>query len=187
MIGPRGDGYVAGERPRVDEAADYHRKQIESFAASGADLAEAITMTTPEEAAGIVTAANAAGLPVGILFTVETDGTLPDGSTVEEAIGTVDQAGDAAYFGINCAHPTHIAHALSNADSAARIAELRPNASTMTHEELDAMTELDAGDIAFLVTSLESLRADLPGLSVLGGCCGTDARHVARLWGQSSR
>ncbi|MBC7631370.1 homocysteine S-methyltransferase family protein [Aeromicrobium sp.] len=185
VIGPRGDGYVAGERPQVDEAADYHRAQIESFAQGGADLVEAITMTTPQEAAGIVRTANATGLPVGILFTVEIDGTLPDGSTLREAIAIVDQAGEAAYFGINCAHPTHIARALTDEDWAARIVELRPNASNMTHEELDAMTELDAGDISLVVSSLDALRAKLPGLSVVGGCCGTDARHVAGLWGQN--
>ena len=185
VIGPRGDGYVAGERPQLGEAADYHRGQIEAFAEAGADLVEALTMTTPQEAAGIVRTANSAGLPVGILFTVEIDGTLPDGSTLGEAIGLVDQAGDAAYFGVNCAHPTHLARGLTHADWAARIGELRPNASTMTHEELDAMTELDAGDISFLVSSLDALRAKLPGLSVVGGCCGTDARHVAGLWGQN--
>ena len=184
VIGPRGDGYVAGERPQLGEAADYHHGQIESFAEAGADLVEALTMTTPQEAAGIVSAANAVGLPVAILFTVEVDGTLPDGSTLGEAITLVDQAGDAAYFGVNCAHPTHVARGLTDADWVARIVELRPNASTMTHEELDAMTELDAGDISFLVSSLEALRTKLPGLLVLGGCCGTDARHVAGLWGQ---
>lgn len=185
-IGPRGDGYVVDGRPQLSEAADYHRGQIESFAEAGADLVEAMTMTTPAEAAGIVRAANAAGLPVGILFTVETDGTLPDGTTMGEAIARVDEAGEAAYFGVNCAHPTHLARGLADTDWAGRIAELRPNASTMTHEELDAMTELDPGDIGLLVSSTDGVRAMLPGLSVIGGCCGTDARHVAALWSVST-
>ncbi len=187
VIGPRGDGYVAGERPEIGEAADYHRVQIESFAEAGADLVEALTMTTPQEAAGVVRAANDTGVPVGILFTVEVDGTLPEGSTLREAIAVVDEAGDAAYFGVNCAHPTHLARGLGDEDWAGRIVELRPNASTMTHAELDAMTELDAGDIDLLVASLDALRARLPGLSVVGGCCGTDARHVAALWGVTPR
>jgi homocysteine S-methyltransferase len=185
VIGPRGDGYVAGERPQPGEAADYHRGQVESFAEAGADLVEAMTMTNPQEAAGIVRTANATGLPVGILFTVEVDGTLPDGTMLGDAIALVDRAGDAAYFGVNCAHPTHFTRAMTDADWAARIAEVRPNASSMTHEELDAMTELDAGDIDLLASSLDAVRAKLPGLSVVGGCCGTDARHVARLWGQN--
>jgi methionine synthase I (cobalamin-dependent) len=53
----------------------------------------------------------------------------------------------------------------------------------MTHEELDAMTELDEGDLDLLASSLDALRPYLPSLSVVGGCCGTDARHIARLWG----
>lgn len=185
VVGPRGDGYVADERAQVDEAAAYHRAQIESFAGAGADLVEAITMTTPQEAAGVVRTANASGLPVGIMFTVEIDGTLPNGSTLGEAIALVDQAGDAAYFGVNCAHPTHIARGLGEEEWVTRIVELRPNASTTTHEELDAMTELDAGDLGFLVSSMDALRTKLPGLSVVGGCCGTDNRHVAGLWAQN--
>ena len=185
VIGPRGDGYVAGERPQVSESANYHRAQIESFADARADIVEAMTMTTAQEAAGIVRAANGAGVPIGIMFTVEVDGTLPDGTTLGEAIALVDGAGEAAYFGVNCAHPTHLASAMTDEDWAGRIVELRPNASTMTHEELDAMTELDAGDVDLLVSTLDTLRARLPGLSVVGGCCGTDARHVAQLWGVS--
>ncbi len=184
VVGPRGDGYVAGERPRIGEAADYHRGQIASFAEAGADLVEALTMTTPQEAAGIVLAANAVGVPVAILFTVEVDGTLPDGSMLGEAIALVEETGVAAYFGVNCAHPTHLAPGLSEEDWAGRIVELRPNASTLTHAELDAMAELDAGDLGLLVSTLDAVRRRLPGLSVVGGCCGTDARHVAGLWGQ---
>ncbi|MGA8988628.1 homocysteine S-methyltransferase family protein [Aeromicrobium sp.] len=185
VIGPRGDGYVAGERPQIGEATDYHRAQIESFAGAQADIVEAVTMTTAQEAAGIVRAANAAGVPVGIMFTVEVDGTLPDGRTLGEAITLVDGVGDVAYFGVNCAHPVHLARGLTDDAWAERVVEFRPNASMMTHEELDAMTELDAGDINLLVSTLDNVRAQLPGLSVVGGCCGTDARHVAGLWGLS--
>lgn len=184
VVGPRGDGYVAGERPDLEEAAAYHRAQVESFVAAGADLVEALTMTTAQEAAGVVAAGHEVGLPVGVLFTVEVDGRLPDGTTLGDAIAVVDAVGDAAYFGVNCAHPTHLAAALEEGIGwRERIAELRPNASTKTHEELDAMTELDAGDVGHLVDSLASIRALLPGLSVVGGCCGTDASHVAALWG----
>lgn len=186
VVGPRGDGYVPGEQRGVEEAADYHRGQVESFAAAGADLVEALTMTTADEASGVVCAANAAGLPVGILFTVEVDGTLPDRTPLGEAISRVEEAGDVAFFGVNCAHPLHLARALGDRAGGAgieRIIEVRPNASTMSHAELDAMTELDAGDLDHLVSSFDQLRSVLPGLSVIGGCCGTDARHVAALWG----
>lgn len=187
VVGPRGDGYVAGERPAVDEAARYHRPQLEAFAGAGADLAHAMTMTTAAEAAGIVRAANDAGLPVAISFTVETDGRLPDGTTLGNALDEVAAAGQVAYFGVNCAHPDHIARGLDDSAAAAIAAQaivaLRPNASRLTHAELDVATELDEGDIPDLRSTLDALRDQLPAVRIVGGCCGTDARHVAALWG----
>ena len=181
--GPRGDGYVAGDRPDPDEAADYHSGQARSFAAEGVDLLHAMTITTPEEAIGVVRAARSVDLPVAISFTVETDGRLPDGTPLGEAIARVD-AGDAPdWFGVNCAHPTHVVPAFDGGDWQQRIAGVRPNASTLTHEQLDAMEVLDAGDLGLLVSSFDELRPHLPGLAIVGGCCGTDARHVAALVG----
>lgn len=183
VVGPRGDGYVAGEVPAPDEAADYHRAQVDALVSAGADLIEAITMTSPGEAGGVVLAANAAGVPVGVMFTVEADGTLPDGTPLREAVELVDRAGAVAYFGVNCAHPEHIVPGITDGDWLGRIAEVRPNASTLTHTELDEMEELDEGDLPRLAAGVDQLRSLLPGVSVVGGCCGTDARHVAALWG----
>ena len=182
IIGPRGDGYIAGDIPTLDEASSYHRAQIESFAAAGADLVEALTMTTINEAGGVVQAANAVGLPVGILFTVETDGRLPDGSSLQTAVERVDSVGEVAYFGINCAYPDHILPALTDGEWLNRIAEVRPNASSKSHAELDESVELDPGDITDLAKGVDILRSTLPNLRVIGGCCGTDHRHVARIW-----
>ncbi len=179
-LGPRGDGYRPGARVDPDEAAEYHRPQLE--AATGADLATAYTLTDPGEAIGIVRAARAAGVPIGISFTVETDGRLPDGTTLGDAITTVDAAAPPDHFGINCAHPTHIA-AAGRGPWRKRIAVLRPNASTLSHAELDEASELDDGDPAELAQSCRAIVGRFPNLRVLGGCCGTDARHVAALWG----
>ena len=181
--GPRGDGYVAGPRPDPDEAAEYHVVQARSFAAEGADLVHAMTITTPEEGVGVVRAARSVGLPVAVSFTVETDGRLPDGTSLRAAVERVDAVASPDWFGINCAHPTHIAPAFDGGSWQERVCGVRPNASTLTHEELDAMEELDEGDIALLTASFEQLRPHLPNLAVVGGCCGTDARHVASLWG----
>jgi S-methylmethionine-dependent homocysteine/selenocysteine methylase len=182
-IGPRGDGYVAGERADPDEAADYHRAQVRSLATAGADAVHALTLTGPEEAIGVVRAARDVGVPVGISFTVETDGRLPDGTTLADAVGRVDAAAAPDWFGVNCAHPTHVTPGLDGGGWQSRISTVRPNASTMTHEELDAMEVLDEGDLDHLTGSLDGLRADLPRLTTVGGCCGTDARHVRALWG----
>lgn len=181
-VGPRGDGYVASTT-EADQAADYHLSQVTSFAAAGVDVVNAMTLSTVAEAVGVVRAARSVGVPVAISFTVETDGRLPDGTPLGEAIGAVDAAAAPDWYGVNCAHPTHVAPAFDGGGWQERVAALRPNASTMTHAELDAMEELDSGDLGLLVSSAASARAALPSVSVVGGCCGTDSRHVAALWG----
>jgi homocysteine S-methyltransferase len=181
--GPRGDGYVAGERPDPDEAADYHSVQARSLAAEGVDLIHAMTISTPQEAVGVVRAARSVGVPVAVSFTVETDGRLPDGTTLADAVGQVDAVAPPDWFGLNCAHPTHLARALDGGAWQQRVAGVRPNASTLTHAELDVMEVLDEGDLGLLTAGLDELRPQLPGLAIVGGCCGTDARHVAALWG----
>jgi S-methylmethionine-dependent homocysteine/selenocysteine methylase len=180
-IGPRGDGYVVGETMSADEAAAYHGAQIRTFSEAGADLVTAITMTYVDEALGIVLAARAAGLPAVISFTVETDGRLPSGRSLRDAIEEVDSRseGAAAYFMVNCAHPSHFYDVLEPGSGwTDRIRGLRANASRLSHAELDEAEELDMGDPEELAHEYVALRERLPRLSVLGGCCGTDHRHI---------
>lgn len=182
MIGPRGDGYQ-GSQVRPDEAAAYHLPQVRALARGGAELVTAYTMTGVGEALGVVLAAREVGVPVGIAFTVETDGRLPDGTTLAEAIATVDACCPPEHYGVNCAHPRHIAAGLGGEPAAlSRIAVVRANASELSHAELDEAEELHDGDPAGLAEALAELRELLPGLRVIGGCCGTDARHVAAIW-----
>ena len=188
LTGPRGDGYVAGEDADPDEAAEYHAHQARAQAAAGADLMTALTFTGAGEAIGFVRAVRDAGVPVAVGFTVETDGRLPDGTTLRDAIARVDAAAAPDYYVVNCAHPTHVAPGLASEDGSyglwlSRIEGLRPNASRMSHAELDEAPELDEGDPADLAARAGDLRAHLPNLRVVGGCCGTDSRHVAALWG----
>jgi S-methylmethionine-dependent homocysteine/selenocysteine methylase len=180
-IGPRGDGYVVGEAMSEDAAASYHGAQTRTFAEAGADLVTAITMTYVDEALGVVRAARDAGLPAVISFTVETDGRLPSGQPLGDAIAEVDARSDgaAAYFMVNCAHPSHFYEVLEpGTEWTARIRGLRANASRMSHAELDEAEELDAGNPEELALEYVALREQLPSLTVLGGCCGTDHRHV---------
>ncbi len=181
--GPRGDGYAAGAPADPDEAAEYHVVQARSFAAEGVDLVHAMTIPTPQEGIGVVRAARSVGLPVALSFTVEADGRLPDGTPLGAAVERVDATAAPDWFGINCAHPTHMAPAFRSGAWQQRISAIRPNASTLTHEELDSMEELDEGDLDLLTGSFQRLRSHLPNLAVIGGCCGTDHRHVASLWG----
>ena len=183
-LGPRGDGYSAGYVVDPDSAAAYHTPQIEAFAEAGADLVTVLTLTGTREAVGIVRAARAAGLPVAVSYTVEQDGRLPDGTPLSAAITTVDGEAAPDYFMVNCAHPSHIAQALTTAgDWCSRIVGLRANASARSHEELDTATDLDEGDPVELARAQDALRPRLPSLALIGGCCGTDARHVAAMWG----
>jgi len=179
-IGPRGDGYVAGEQMSAEEAEAYHAVQIGTFAHTAADLVTAITMTYPDEALGIARAAAATGLPAVISFTVETDGRLPSGHSLDEAIAFLDEEqSPPVYYMINCAHPTHFEQALDvGTPWTARIRGVRANASASSHAELDEAETLDDGDPDDLAARYVGLRERLPNLSVLGGCCGTDDRHV---------
>lgn len=180
-IGPRGDGYDPGAGMTADEARAYHALQAGAFAEAGADMINAITMTNAEEATGIALAAGDAGMPLVLSFTVETDGRLPTGQDLGEAVMAVDEAtdGSVAYFMINCAHTSHFAHALDTDDAwVKRIRGLRANASRLSHAELEEATELDDGDPVALGEDYRALLRRQPQINVLGGCCGTDHRHV---------
>jgi homocysteine S-methyltransferase len=183
-IGPRGDGYDPGELLIPHDAASYHQAQIESLVGAGVDRVTMLTATHSGEAIGVVHAAVETDIPVVIAFTVETDGRLPSGQVLHEAIAEVDAATDGAplYFGINCAHPDHFTQALA-ADSAStgRVGLLRANASRASHAELDEAETLDEGDPGELARQYADLLLDHSHLQVLGGCCGTDARHIAAI------
>lgn len=178
-IGPRGDGYVAGEAMSPEEAQAYHGPQIRIYAEEDADQITAITMTNINEAIGVTRAAQKAGIPVAISFTVETDGTLPAGDRLGDAIAAVDAATarGPAYYMVNCAHPDHFADVLKG-EWVKRIGGIRANASRCSHAELDVATELDAGNPVELGALYADLRARFPQINVLGGCCGTDHRHI---------
>jgi len=180
-IGPRYDGYVAEPAPDWETARDYHAAQVSALTAAGVDLVTATTMTTPQEALGIVLAAQVLDVPAVVSFTVETDGRLPDGTSLAAAIAYVDDATAAypAYYMVNCAHPQHFQEVVgAGTPGANRIRGVRANASKCSHAELDEATELDRGDPQDLAQHYLALLAVNPGLAVLGGCCGTNHEHI---------
>ncbi len=183
-LGPRGDGYRADTRMSVAEARDYHAWQIATFAATDADLVSVFTMNYAEEAIGVAAAARDHAMPAVISFTLETDGRLPSGQDLGSAIEATDAATDGhpAYYMINCAHPTHFTHALRAGGAwRERVRGVRANASRRSHAELDASTDLDDGNPDELGAQYRALRPLLPRLAVVGGCCGTDHRHVGSI------
>jgi S-methylmethionine-dependent homocysteine/selenocysteine methylase len=179
-VGPRGDGYDPGQVMTALDAEDYHRLQIGAFADAGADMVSAITMTNANEAIGITRAAAKAGMPVVISFTVETDGRLPTGQSLIDAICEVDvvTGKGPAYYMINCAHPAHFQDVLPNEPWTRRLGGLRANASRRSHQELNDSPDLDAGNPVELSAEYRDLLHRHPQINVLGGCCGTDHRHV---------
>jgi len=180
-LGPRGDGYAPDNRMSVEQACDYHAPQIETFAQTEADMVAAFTINYVEEGVGIVRAAKVHGMPMTLSFTLETDGRLPSGDTLARAIERTEAetGAYAAYYMINCAHPSHFEHVLRDAEAwRERIRGLRANASKRSHAELDESTDLDDGDPAQLGREYRGLQGWLPNLTVVGGCCGTDHRHV---------
>ena len=183
-IGPRGDGYRVENRMTVEEAKAYHSDQINIFALADADLVSAFTLNYTEEAIGIVRAAQQINIPVVISFTVETDGRLPTGESLRDAIEKTDDAtgGYTTFFMINCAHPEHFKHVFGDkADWRNRIGAIRANASKKSHAELDESETLGAGDTCQLANGYHELKHLLPNLRVIGGCCGTDHTHIAKI------
>ncbi|MEP0132853.1 MAG: homocysteine S-methyltransferase family protein [Eudoraea sp.] len=183
-IGPRGDGYSPKDKMSVEIAEEYHSHQIEIAAAANADMVSAMTMNYNEEAIGIVAAAKKNNIPVIISYTVETDGKLPSGDSLEDALTTLDKLTDnyVSYFMINCAHPNHFKDVLkTNGSWLYRIGGIRANSSTKSHAELDESEVLDEGDKDALAKGYKELKTMLPNLNVIGGCCGTDHTHMEKI------
>lgn len=184
MVGPRGDGYRTGDSPDPEEACAYHLPQVRVLAEAGADLVTALTLGSVGEALGVVLAARESGVPAVVGFTVETDGCLPDGTVLSAAVAAVDAGAAPEHYVLNCAHPTHVARGLADAGPwRERIVGTRVNSSTLSHAELDEAETLDEGDPLTLGRDQVALASLLPALRVVGGCCGTDVRHVAAMWG----
>ena len=183
LVGPRGDAYAPEMDVAVQEAEEYHRKQLGWLSATDVDMVSGLTFTQSDEAIGFVRAARELGLPAVVSFTVETDGNLPTGQPLGKAITAVDEQTDsgAAYFMVNCAHPDHFSHVVDESDWARRIYGLRCNASRKSHEELDNSETLDDGDPVELGGQYREFKARMPWLNVFGGCCGSDLRHVTEI------
>jgi S-methylmethionine-dependent homocysteine/selenocysteine methylase len=182
-MGPRYDGYNAEDRMTAAQSAAYHRPQIATFRETAADMVAAYTLPYVAEGAGVAMAAREEGMPAVISFTVETDGRLPSGETIRDAVEQIDELTDSApaYYMINCAHPTHFADALGDGPWTDRVRAVRANASAKSHAELDESPELDEGDPVDLGRQYVALAKQLRRLTVVGGCCGTDHRHVAEI------
>jgi homocysteine S-methyltransferase len=183
VMGPRGDAYKPEAEITIEAAEDYFTEQLGWLAATEADMVTALTFNQAGEAAGLVRAARTTGLPAVVSFTVETNGALPTGQSLSDAIKQVDENtnGYPSYFMINCAHPDHFAGVLQDAPWARRIRGVRANASRRSHAELDSAPELDPGNPTELAGQYRELASRMPWLNIFGGCCGSDLSHMTEI------
>lgn len=182
-IGPRSDAYAPDDRMTVDEAEFYHSEQVAALVDTAADVVTAMTLAYSEEATGIVKAARRHHMPVVVSFTVEVDGRLPTGEALSDAIARVDEETDqyADHFLINCAHPDHFYQVIGDVAKNGRLRGIVANASRCSHAELDEAEVLDDGNPKELADQLIEMQRSNPAIFMLGGCCGTDLRHISEI------
>ncbi|OQE12762.1 hypothetical protein PENFLA_c063G04031 [Penicillium flavigenum] len=183
-LGPLQDAYQDSTGTvSFGQAREYYGSQIHAFAEEGVDMICIMTVINLDEATAAVSLAQREyNLPIHVSFIVETDGRLRGGRTLEDAIREVDRLTESytTYFGVNCAHPRYIIKAVRDmhTDVRSRIGSIRGNSSLKSHDELDNSLVLDRGDISVWVREFNELLNMLPGLKVVGGCCGTDEEHI---------
>ena len=183
-IGPRGDAYGTGGEITVDEAEDYHSLQLQNLDGTAADMAVAATFNNIPEAIGVIRAASEKGMPIGVSLTLTPEGRLRSGPSLREAIENVDEATDgrAAWFGTNCSHPLEFEPALYDAGPwLERLRYIRPNAARMDKIALCSLGHLEDGDPVELGEQMGEVARRLPNADIIGGCCGTDERHLSEI------
>lgn len=178
LVGPLGDGYGADAAPDAATAERGMRPQAEALAAGGVDLLVAATLPDADEALGIGRALAATGLPYVIGVVARPDGTLLDGTRLDDLVAAIDHGTAQAPVGyaLTCVHPSVAAAAIAAGPGGERVIACFANASALGPEELDGRVGLDAGEPESFSEQLDAL-----GLPVSGGCCGTDERHLAAL------
>ncbi len=189
LIGCRGDAYRPEEALSTDQAREFHAWQAEKLSQGGADFLLGITLPALSEAIGIAMAMAETHCPYLISFVARPSGTLLDGTSLADAISSIDSQVSPRPTGylINCTHPdlarAALFHPVNSSDSVRlRIIGLLANTAALTPEELDGREDLVEEEPARFATSMIGLHRD-PGLKILGGCCGTDDRHIRALAG----
>jgi S-methylmethionine-dependent homocysteine/selenocysteine methylase len=183
VIGPRGDAYGKGGGITEEEAEDYHTPQLKNLRDAGADMACALTFNNIPEAVGVARAAKAVGIPLGLYFTLNSKGTLGSGPTLKEAVESVEEItqGAPSYYGLNCSHPLEFMESLEDGDWLKRVRSIRPNAVRMEKVALCKLGHLEDGDPEELGQQMGDIRQKFPQMDILGGCCGTDERHLGEI------
>lgn len=183
-IGPRGDAYGTGGDISEEEAEEYHSVQLTTLKSTQADMAIAVTFNNVPEAVGVIRAAHRIGIPIGVSLTLTTEGVLRSGPTLREAIEVIEEKtnGSAAWYGTNCSHPLEFASALADEGPwLERLRYIRPNAVKMEKVALCKLGHLEDGDPVELGEQMGEVASKFPSADILGGCCGTDERHLGEI------
>ncbi len=187
VIGPSSDGYDPSGALNTEDAVTYHREQASALASAGVDLLYAPTFPVTDELQGAARAMSEMKLPFAVAPMLHADGKMPDGTTLAAAIARLDE--DAAarpwHYMLGCLYPTHAATALESLFRSApalahRVVGLKANGSPLPPESLDGSTTLQTTAPDVFARDLWECAQNF-GLHVLGGCCGTDTRHIEAL------
>lgn len=184
LMSCRGDAYRPAEAMTTQAAGGFHAWQADALAAAGVDLLLAATLPALSEALGLARAQAATGLPYLISFVARPEGTLLDGTPLNVAIASIDSAitpRPLAYL-INCTHASIFRSAMRHQSNSSplvreRVIGLLANTAALSPEELDDRHQLVEEVPETFGSSVSALHREL-GMKVLGGCCGTDQRHI---------
>ncbi len=187
LLSCRGDAYNQSEALTSNDAHAFHTWQANKLAEAGVDFLLAATLPALSEATGLAKALAATGKPYIISFVIRAEGTTLDGTPLKDAISRIDtdvNPRPIAYMS-NCTHVSffktammHDAHSSSAVRK--RVTGLLANTAAIKPEDLDDSEELVEEDPRTFGESVASLHGEL-GMKILGGCCGTDDRHIDHL------
>lgn len=187
VIGPYGDAYSPDDCLNHLDGADYHLEQVRALAEAGVDALFAPTFPSIEEAHGVAMAMATTELPYAIGFVLDHRGRMLDGTYLHDAIERIDNAvvPAPAWYAISCVHPTVARTALADLASAGggaltRLREVKANGSRLAPDELVSLDHADSDEPDIFGEAMHQLGIDFD-VQILGGCCGTDSRHLAAL------
>lgn len=187
LMGCKGDAYKAEEALSAEEALFFHQEQANALANAGVDFLCGTTLPALSEALGLARAMALTGKPYVLSFVIRANGTILDGNSLHETIVRIDQSVShrPLFYAVNCVHPSVLMQSFSNQENCTNIVKQRligiqANTSSKSPEELDGSDKLASDDIENIVQEMVCLHHNYQ-IKILGGCCGTDDRHIQGL------
>ncbi len=182
MLGCKNDCYQAKEALSADEAEAFHAWQIQELASAGADFLIAETLPAVSEALGIGRAMTNHSIPYILSFTIDRGGRVLDGTRLSDAIRYLDRRLGRQPLGymVNCAYPTFLSIAAQQEEALARLIGFQANASDLDQCDLDGSCEIHANPVEEWGRAMRIIHTEA-GIPIMGGCCGTDGRHIRYL------